>query len=231
MTTEVPGAGTEPLWGRLRLVCASANPDKVAEIATILGDAVELLPRPSHVPDVVEDADTLVGNARLKAVALVDATGMPAIADDTGLEVDALGGAPGVFTARFAGVGATYADNRQKLLLELAGVPEPERGARFVTVAIVVWPDGRELAVEGSCTGTISADGARRARIRLRRGVRPGRRRRPHVRRDVGRREARALAPWPGVPRARRRARRAPLAPPAMRPTSTRMASWATMGA
>ena len=89
MTTEVPGAGTEPLWGRLRLVCASANPDKVAEIATILGDAVELLPRPSHVPDVVEDADTLVGNARLKAVALVDATGMPAIADDTGLEVDA----------------------------------------------------------------------------------------------------------------------------------------------
>ena len=157
MTTEVPGAGTEPLWGRLRLVCASANPDKVAEIATILGDAVDLVPRPEHVPDVVEDADTLVGNARLKAVALVEATGMPAIADDTGLEVDALGGAPGVFTARFAGVGATYADNRQKLLLELAGVPEPERGARFVTVAIVVWPDGRELAVEGSCIGTISA--------------------------------------------------------------------------
>jgi XTP/dITP diphosphohydrolase len=157
MTTGVPGAGTEPLWGRLRLVCASANPDKVAEIATILGDAVDLVPRPAHVPDVVEDADTLVGNARLKAIALVEATGMPAIADDTGLEVDALGGAPGVFTARFAGVGATYADNRQKLLLELAGVPEPERGARFVTVAIVVWPDGRELAVEGSCTGTISA--------------------------------------------------------------------------
>ena len=157
MTTEVPGAGTEPLWGRLRLVCASANPDKVAEIATILGDAVDLVPRPEHVPDVVEDADTLVGNARLKAVALVEATGMPAIADDTGLEVDALGGAPGVFTARFAGVGATYADNRQKLLLELAGVPEPERGARFVTVAILVFPDGRELAVEGSCIGTISA--------------------------------------------------------------------------
>ena len=157
MTTEAPGAGTEPLWGRLRLVCASANPDKVAEIATILGDAVELLPRPSHVPDVVEDADTLVGNARLKAVTLVDATGMPAIADDTGLEVDALGGAPGVLTARFAGAGATYADNRQMLLRELAGVPEPERGARFVTVAIVVWPDGRELAVEGSCAGTIIA--------------------------------------------------------------------------
>jgi len=157
MTTEVPNAGTEPLWGRLRLVCASANPDKVAEIAAILGDAVELLPRPAHVPDVVEDAETLVGNARLKAGALVDATGMPAIADDTGLEVGALGGAPGVFTARFAGVGATYADNRQMLLRELAGVPEPERGARFVTVAMVVWPDGRELAVEGSCSGTISA--------------------------------------------------------------------------
>ncbi len=157
MTTEAPGAGTEPLWGRLRLVCASANPDKVVEISTILGDAVELLPRPAHVPDVVEDGDTLLANARLKALALVDATGLPAIADDTGLEVDALGGAPGVYTARFAGEGATYADNRQKLLLELAGVPETERGARFATVAIVVWPDGRELAVEGSCTGTISA--------------------------------------------------------------------------
>ena len=72
----------------LRLVCASANPDKVAEIAAILGDAVELLPRPADVPDVVEDADTLEGNARLKAVAICDATGIAAVADDTGLEVD-----------------------------------------------------------------------------------------------------------------------------------------------
>ncbi|MGD9705003.1 MAG: RdgB/HAM1 family non-canonical purine NTP pyrophosphatase [Acidimicrobiia bacterium] len=156
MTLEPHAGGTEPLWGRLQLVCASANPDKVVEIATLLGDAVDLVPRPLHVPDVAEDADTLLENARLKAVALVDATGLPALADDTGLEVDALGGAPGVFTGRFAGEGATYADNRAKLLLELDGVPEAERGARFVTVAIVVWPGGRELAVEGSCSGRIS---------------------------------------------------------------------------
>lgn len=148
----------EPLWGRLRVVCASANPDKVAEIAAILGEAVELLPRPADVPDVIEDADTLVGNARLKAVALVEATGLPSVADDTGLEVDALGGAPGVYTARFAGEEATYADNRQKLLIELAGVPDDERGAAFRTVALVRWPDGRELAVEGVCPGTIATE-------------------------------------------------------------------------
>ena len=78
-----------------RLVCASANPDKVAEIAALLGDVVELVPRPADVPDVVEDADTLEGNARLKAAAIAAATGEPAVADDTGLEVAALGGAPG----------------------------------------------------------------------------------------------------------------------------------------
>jgi XTP/dITP diphosphohydrolase len=156
--TAQPMPGVEPLWGRLRLVCASANPDKVAEIAAILGDSVELVPRPAHVPDVVEDADTLVGNARLKAVAIVEATGLAAVADDTGLEVDALGGAPGVFTGRFAGEGATYADNRQKLFVELDGVPDAQRTARFVTIALVRWPDGHELVVEGSCHGRIAED-------------------------------------------------------------------------
>ena len=151
-------AATEPLWGRMQLVCASANPDKVAEIAAILGDAVDLLPRPAEVPDVVEDSDTLVGNARLKAVALVDATGRPSVADDTGLEVDALGGAPGVRTARFAGENATYADNRRKMLVELDGVPLEQRGARFVTVALIRWPDGREIWVEGECTGRIAEE-------------------------------------------------------------------------
>ncbi len=77
------------------LVLASANPDKVAEIAAILGDGVDLRPRPPELPDVVEDADTLEGNARLKAVAVCEAAGTGAVADDTGLEVDALGGAPG----------------------------------------------------------------------------------------------------------------------------------------
>jgi XTP/dITP diphosphohydrolase len=142
----------------LRLVCASANPDKVAEIAFILGDAVELVPRPDHVPDVVEDAGSLEGNARLKAVAICEASGFAAVADDTGLEVDALDGAPGVDAAHFAGMGCTYADNREKLLRELAGVDPSARTARFRTVALVRWPDGRELAVDGICPGTISPD-------------------------------------------------------------------------
>jgi XTP/dITP diphosphohydrolase len=143
-----------PRSAPLRLVCASANPDKVAEISAILGDAVELLPRPPEVPDVVEDADTLEGNARLKAIAICAATGLAAMADDTGLEVVTLGGAPGVYAARYAGEGCTYADNRRKLLRELGDARD--RRARFVTVAMVCWPDGSELAVEGECAGTIS---------------------------------------------------------------------------
>ena len=137
-------------------VCASANPGKVAEIASLLDGLVELLPRPADVPDVVEDADTLVGNARLKAAALCAATGLPAISDDTGLEVDALGGDPGVHTARFAGDDATDADNRAKMLRVLAGVAASRRTARFRTVAMVVWPDGSELAVEGVCEGRLA---------------------------------------------------------------------------
>jgi XTP/dITP diphosphohydrolase len=139
---------------RLRLVCGSANPDKVAEIEAILGEAVELVPRPPDVPDVAEDADTLEGNARLKAAAVAAATGVATIADDTGLEVDALGGLPGVRTARYAGERATYAENRAKLLAALDGVPN--RRARFRTVAIVAWPDGREVTAEGVCAGTIA---------------------------------------------------------------------------
>ena len=140
---------------RPTLVCASANLDKVAEIAALLAGAVVLVPRPASIADVVEDADTLVGNARLKAVAIVDAVGRPAVADDTGLEVDALDGAPGVHTGRYAGPDCTYADNRDMLLGVLAGVDD--RRARFRTVALVRWPDGREVAVEGVCEGSISS--------------------------------------------------------------------------
>jgi len=140
----------------MQLVCASANPDKVAEIQTLLAGSVELLPRPPEVPDVVEDADTLVGNARLKAAAIVAATGLPAVADDTGLEVEALGGGPGVYTARYAGEGCSYADNRHKMLAELNGIVD--RSAAFKTVAMIVWPDGSELAVEGLCPGAISTE-------------------------------------------------------------------------
>lgn len=138
----------------MQLVCASANPDKVAEIQELLAGVVDLVARPADVPDVVEDADTLVGNARLKAAAIVAATSLPAVADDTGLFVDALDGRPGVYTARYAGEGCSYADNRAKMLDELDGVDD--RAARFVTVAMVLWPDGRELAVEGVCPGRIT---------------------------------------------------------------------------
>jgi XTP/dITP diphosphohydrolase len=139
-----------------RVVCASANPDKVAEIQDLLRGVVELLPRPATIGDVVEDADTLLGNARLKARAICAATGLPAVADDTGLEVDALHGAPGVHTARFAGEHATYADNRAKLLESLRGIGTPARTARFRTVALVANPDGSERWAEGVCEGLIA---------------------------------------------------------------------------
>ncbi len=146
----------------LRLVLASANPDKVKEIAAVLSAAleVELVPRPADVREVVEDADTLLGNARLKARALVEATATPAVADDTGLEVDALGGAPGVYSARYAGEGAAYADNVAKLLSELAALGDVggRRTARFKTVALVAFPDGSEIWAEGAVEGTITAE-------------------------------------------------------------------------
>jgi XTP/dITP diphosphohydrolase len=140
----------------MRLVCASANPDKVAEIAAILGSQVELVPRPADVPDVVEDGETLLDNARLKARAICEATGTPAVADDTGLEVDALGGAPGVYSARYAGEDATYADNVAKLLRELREHEGLARTARFRTVAVVAFPDGREVVAEGIVDGHIT---------------------------------------------------------------------------
>ena len=145
----------------LRLVLASANPDKVKEIVAVLGDAltVELVPRPAQVPDVVEDADTLLGNARLKARALVEATGVAAVADDTGLEVDSLGGAPGVYSARYAGTDASYADNVEKLLHNLADLPDGggAREARFTTVALAAFPDGGEVWARGTVEGRIAA--------------------------------------------------------------------------
>ena len=118
-----------------------------------MGGVIDLQPRPEGLADVVEDADTLVGNARLKAVAVCNATGLPALADDTGLEVDALHGAPGVRTARFAGEQATDADNRAKMLRELSGRTS---SCRFRTVALLRFPDGREVIAEGVCEGTIA---------------------------------------------------------------------------
>ena len=140
-----------------RFVLASANPDKVAEIEAILAPAgVQLVRRPAGVPDVDETGETLLENARLKAAALVEATGLPAVADDTGLSVDALGGDPGVRAARYAGPQARYADNVAKLLDALEGVPEEKRTARFETVVLACYPDGRELSARGVVEGRIA---------------------------------------------------------------------------
>ncbi len=171
----------------LPLVLATRNVDKAREINEILvahsgapiaayavevGDATIafLLERPDRVaaavaalppipvePDVDETGITLEENARIKAAALCAATGLPALADDTGLEVDALEGAPGVHAARYAGEHATYADNVAKLLRELEGVYPTLRTARFATVAMVCWPDGHEVAVRGEVEGVITA--------------------------------------------------------------------------
>jgi XTP/dITP diphosphohydrolase len=145
----------------LRLVVATANIDKAREISAVLTNAgadVELVPRPDDVPEVAETGATLLANARLKAEALRDATGIAAVADDTGLEVDALSGAPGVFSARYAGDDATYADNVAKLLADVADVRRASRTARFRTAVVLAYPDGSELVAEGVVEGVITTE-------------------------------------------------------------------------
>jgi XTP/dITP diphosphohydrolase len=147
----------------VELVLATANPDKVAEIAAILGPGFALRARPAGVPEVVEDGATLEANARLKAAAISAATGLAAVADDTGFEVDALGGAPGVHAARYAGDRATYGDNVAQVLADLVavGAVDPaSRRARFRTVALVRYPDGREVVAEGFVAGVVAPEPA-----------------------------------------------------------------------
>lgn len=139
-----------------RFVLATKNPHKVEEMRAILG---RLLPDAEIVegydwPDVDETGSTLEDNARLKARAVATATGLPALADDTGLEVGALDGAPGVHAARYAGLGASYAANRDLLLERLAGADD--RRARFKTVVVLARPDGSEVIAEGILEGTIT---------------------------------------------------------------------------
>ncbi len=141
-----------------RLVIASKNPDKIAEVREVLESLrldVEVVTDATW-PDVEETEDTLEGNALLKARAVAAATGCAALADDTGLEVSALGGAPGVRSARYSGEAATYASNRAKLLAELAGAED--RRARFRTVVALVTAAGDEVVAEGSVEGTITAE-------------------------------------------------------------------------
>jgi XTP/dITP diphosphohydrolase len=139
-----------------RLVVASKNPDKIEEMEQVLsttGLAGEIV-RGLDWPDIEEHGRTLEENALLKARAVAEAVGLPAVADDTGLEVDALGGAPGVRTSRYAGEDASYHDNVVLLLKEMEGVED--RRARFRTTAALVMPDGSEVVVEGSLEGTIA---------------------------------------------------------------------------
>lgn len=139
-----------------QVVPATKNPHKADEIRAILQ---RVLPEVSVIagldwPDVDETGDTLEGNALLKARAVAADTGLPALADDTGLEVDALGGLPGVRSSRFAGEEATYADNRAELLRRLIGVAD--RRARFRTVVALVEPGGGETVAAGTVEGTIT---------------------------------------------------------------------------
>ena len=136
-----------------RAVVASKNPDKILEIAELLEGVVGELVTDLVWDDVIEDADTLAGNALLKAAAVFAATGLPAIGDDTGLFVEALDGRPGVHTARYAGPDATYEDNVTKMLAELSG--RDDRQAEFRTAMAYVDTD-REIVVEGVLRGRIS---------------------------------------------------------------------------
>ena len=138
-------------------VLATANAHKAEELRAVLGELdVQLLARPSGVADVDETEDTLEGNALLKARTLVNATGLAALADDTGLFVDALGGRPGVHSARYAGETATDEDNVAKLLGELSGESSDKRTARFRTVIAVAYPGGDSFCVEGVLEGVIA---------------------------------------------------------------------------
>jgi XTP/dITP diphosphohydrolase len=138
----------------MRIVCASANPHKVEELARLLPSWVDLVARPSDIGDIDEDAPTLEGNAIIKAVEIANHASEWAIADDTGLEVEALNGAPGVRSARFAGEHATDAENRVLLLAKLEGVQN--RSARFRTVVALVSSKGDIHFVGGECVGIIA---------------------------------------------------------------------------
>ncbi len=143
--------------GAPRVVIATANPDKAREIGAALAESgLELVDRPTDVPEVQETGATLVANARLKAQALGQATGMAALADDTGLEVDSLGGAPGVWSARYAGPDATYVQNVEKLLAAMSLAMRNARTARFRTAIVLTRPDGSELVATGVVEGTIA---------------------------------------------------------------------------
>ena len=143
----------------MELVLATGNRDKQQEMKALLQDlglTIRTLDEFPAAPVVVEDGETCQENAGKKAREIAQFTGALTLADDTGLEVDALGGRPGVFAARYAGIHATYADNCRKLLDELTGVPADQRGARFLTVVAIADPVSSIEFVEGVLRGRIA---------------------------------------------------------------------------
>ncbi len=142
-----------------RLAIASRNAHKLRELAAICADwPVEWVTVETHDgdwPEIDEPHDTYLHNAFETAHAVAQVLGIPAVADDSGIEVDALGGAPGPRSARYAGEGARDVDNLRQLLVALKGVPGSGRTARYRCVAAIAWPDGRELHAEGVCEGTL----------------------------------------------------------------------------
>lgn len=145
----------------MELVLATRNPGKVRELSQMLaplGYEVVSLDRYPGVPEIVEDGATFKDNAVKKAATVARHTGRLALADDSGLEVDYLGGAPGVYSARFAGEGHNDRANNEKLLNLLSGVPAEKRSARFRCVVAVATPDGRVFTAEGTCEGVITTE-------------------------------------------------------------------------
>lgn len=141
------------------IVLATRNPDKARELGALLGGLgirIRTLADFPSAPEVEEDGTTCEENAIKKAREIARATGEPSVADDTGLEVDALGGRPGVYAARYAGEQASYEDNCRKLLFELAGVPLSNRTARFLTVAAIAFPSGDVHVTHGKLEGVIT---------------------------------------------------------------------------
>jgi XTP/dITP diphosphohydrolase len=138
----------------VQIYVSTQNRDKLREISELLGPNVGLLHPSTDDPDVEETGDSLWDNALLKARVGHDRSGLPTIADDTGLEVDALNGAPGIYSARYAGENARYEDNRRKLIEEITQVPEESRSARFRTVVAYVDKE-RELRFDGVVEGRI----------------------------------------------------------------------------
>lgn len=141
------------------IAVATRNPHKLREIGRLCaGWPVRLVTEPADGggwPDVEETGSTYVANALLKARAVAGAAGLPALADDSGIEVDALGGAPGPRSARYAGEAATDEQNLAALVRAIAGVPSAGRTARYRCVAAVAWPSGEEVWTEGVCEGTL----------------------------------------------------------------------------